>query len=101
VGDLLRAVGGRNIAEDATSPFPSYSLERLLERAPAVLIIGSHATGAPPLTPITRLTNLPAVRDKRVHAVDGDLLFRPGPRVLEGIEALEPLLHPGADGGAR
>jgi ABC-type Fe3+-hydroxamate transport system substrate-binding protein len=59
-----------------------------------VLLVGTHATGAPALAPLEALTAIPAVRDHRVHLVDGDLLFRPGPRVVDGIERLAALLHP-------
>ena len=38
---------------------------------------------------------LPAVRDRRVYAVDANSYFaRPGPRVVEGTELLAHLLHP-------
>ncbi len=39
---------------------------------------------------------LPAVRAGRVHALDGNAYFsRPGPRVVDGIEILASLFHPG------
>lgn len=39
--------------------------------------------------------NLPAVRNKRVYAVDANSFFaRPGPRVVEGAELLARLIHP-------
>jgi iron complex transport system substrate-binding protein len=38
-----------------------------------------------------------AVREGRVTALDGDAHFsRPGPRLVDGVEALVPVLHPGA-----
>ena len=41
--------------------------------------------------------SLPAVRDGRVHAVDANAYFaRPGPRLVDGVELLERLLHPEA-----
>ena len=46
------------------------------------------------LGPLADQTSLPAVRDHRVHQVDGDLLFRPGPRLADGIEQLARLFHP-------
>ena len=40
-------------------------------------------------------SDLPAVRDNRVFAVDANSYFaRPGPRVVEGTELLAHLLHP-------
>jgi iron complex transport system substrate-binding protein len=39
--------------------------------------------------------DLPAVRDGRVHAVDGSRYFaRPGPRVVDTLEIVAELLHP-------
>jgi ABC-type Fe3+-hydroxamate transport system substrate-binding protein len=93
IEDVIVAAGGENVA-DSPQPFPKYSVERLLERAPEVLIVGTHKEGTPPMTPLERLTTLPAVRDHKVFIVDGDLLFRPGPRVADGVEALARLLHP-------
>jgi iron complex transport system substrate-binding protein len=38
---------------------------------------------------------LPAVRQKRVYAVDANSYFaRPGPRLVDGIELLAHLFHP-------
>lgn len=40
-------------------------------------------------------SELPAVRNGRVHAVDANAYFaRPGPRVVEGTELLAHLIHP-------
>jgi iron complex transport system substrate-binding protein len=40
--------------------------------------------------------DLPAVREGRVFAVDGSSYFnRPGPRLVDGIEILAAILHPG------
>ncbi len=94
---LLTIAGGTNLAADASQPFPSYSQERLIQRAPAVLIVGTHKTQKPPdLAPLLRLTTIPAVQQQRVHLVDGDVLFRPGPRIGEAAATLFLLLHPEA-----
>ncbi len=38
---------------------------------------------------------LPAVQTGRVHAIDADgLIVRPGPRLVDGVEALADLFHP-------
>lgn len=87
VDELLRHVGARNLAADAAVPFPTYGVERVIERQPDVIIVGTHAAGAPPLQPLERLP-VPAARQGRIHLVDGDLLFRPGPRLADGAEAL-------------
>jgi iron complex transport system substrate-binding protein len=97
VSDLVEAAGGRNVADDSTQAFPAYSLDRMIKAGPQVIVVGTHSDGgAPSLEPFLRLPTLPAVRDHRVFTLDGDLLFRPGPRVVEGAEALARLFHPEA-----
>jgi iron complex transport system substrate-binding protein len=40
--------------------------------------------------------SLPAARDARVYAVDANALFaRPGPRIVDSLELLAGILHPG------
>ena len=40
-------------------------------------------------------SELPAVRQGRVFAVDGNAYFnRPGPRLIDGLEILAPIIHP-------
>ena len=93
VDDAIRAAGGDNIAGDAQQPYPQYSVERMLARAPEVVVVGSHK-GGPTLAPLTAHPSLPAVKNGRIHSVDGDLLFRPGPRLVDGIELMARLFHP-------
>jgi ABC-type Fe3+-hydroxamate transport system substrate-binding protein len=93
VAEALRAAGGDNVAGDSPQPYPQYSVERLLARAPAVIVVGKQSNG-PALAPLLKLKTLPAVRDGRIHELDANLLFRPGPRLVDGIEALARVLHP-------
>jgi ABC-type Fe3+-hydroxamate transport system substrate-binding protein len=93
VHDALVAAGADDVAADAPVPYPQYSVERLLARAPEVIIVGTH-NGTPSPAPLMRFASLPAVRDGRVRTLDADLLFRPGPRLVDGIEALARALHP-------
>ncbi len=40
------------------------------------------------------LASLPAVRNNRAHAIDADaFIVRPGPRLIDGVEALAQLIH--------
>ena len=92
VDEAIVAAGGDDVAADSPQPYPQYSVERLLARAPEVIVVGSR-DGAPSLAPLEALA-LPAVRLRRLHRLDADLLFRPGPRLVDGIEALSRILHP-------
>jgi iron complex transport system substrate-binding protein len=74
----------------------------VLEWAPEVLIITPCGFNlekvieqSQPLTDYSGWSELPAVREGRVYAVDANSYFaRPGPRVVEGTELLAHLIHP-------
>ena len=97
--ELLRLAGGDNVATDAANSYPRYSLERVMRLAPQVLIMGTYGGGAEARDPFAfwrRYPDLPAVRDGRMARLDGDLIFRPGPRVVEAAQALYRALHAGS-----
>jgi len=93
---IFELAGGENIAADLEG-WLQLSLEEILMRNPEVIIFG-----AGPLVPTTVETlkvrpgwgGISAVREDRVYAVDTDLLDLPGPRLVEGLEAVARILHP-------
>jgi iron complex transport system substrate-binding protein len=96
VDDLLAVAGGENVAGRAPGRFPRYSMEEVLARQPAVILISSHGA-QPRVSPMARWSRwraLRAVREGRIHAVDGDLILRPGPRIGRGLALLARLIHP-------
>lgn len=76
--------------------------DEVLDWAPEVLIITPCGFNlhkvieqALQLLPYPGWSDLPAVRNHRVYAVDANSYFaRPGPRVVEGTELLAHLFHP-------
>ncbi len=48
------------------------------------------------LTQDDRTSGVPAVRSGRVYYLPAELLKRPGPRLVEGLEHLTRCVHPGA-----
>jgi ABC-type Fe3+-hydroxamate transport system substrate-binding protein len=42
------------------------------------------------------LKRSPAALSGKVYRINGDFLSRPGPRAVDGLEALAHALHPGA-----
>lgn len=97
--DLITMAGGENIARDAKIPYPSYSLEEVILKAPEVIIIssmyreGDHSRW---LDDWKKWTVLPAVKNNRLYIIDSDLIDRPSPRIVEGLEQMAHMLHPEA-----
>lgn len=96
--DVLVAAGGDNVFADVARESVQASTELILARAPAVIVelrtselVGGADAGTGPWR---RLASVPAVRDGRVHALSGDYLVVPGPRMAAAVEALSGVLHP-------
>ncbi len=81
VDELVRLVGGRGLFDDLAEPWPVVSFEDVLARDPDVVLVATRdaADVADMLRSDPRWRALRAVRDGRIHAVDPDLLNRPGP----------------------
>ena len=98
VDEMIRAVGGENIAADAASDWQLLSMEVILERAPEVIVDTSdHGEGAlrgRAVGPWDRWPFLPAVETGRVYWVDPIRLVIPGPRLPEMTRLLGRLVHP-------
>ena len=96
--ELIQLAGGINIAADAKTKYPVYSLEMLVERNPEIIIVSSkHGVGGPTVESIRALlrdTNISAVRSDRIHGIDTDLVARAGPRIVDGLEEMARFIHP-------
>lgn len=92
--DLIRLAGGTNVAAAAGRGWPRLSLEAILAFDPEVILDGSMNGGDQPGRFWSRFPNLRAVRSGRVHGPVPDALLRPGPRLVEALEALARFLHP-------
>ena len=64
---------------------------------PNMIILGDSAYGTSAQTVKSRSgwEVLDAVRNDRIFPFDDNLVSRPGPRLVDGLEALAKLLHPG------
>ncbi len=97
VHDLLTLSGGRNIAADVVGPrdYPLFSLEAIVSTNPDVIISTNDAHGAVgDLKAKEGWKELKAVKAGRVYFLNGDLVYRPGPRLVDGLEVIARLLHP-------
>ena len=98
LNDLIEFAGGRNLGADARSDWPQIGLETIVSRNPDVIIVsGGDADIAKDLERLRATAGWQEVRaviDGRIYNIDPDLLQRPGPRIVLGLEALCGVLHP-------
>ena len=94
---MLELAGGENILGRTATPYPKVSLEEVLHRDPEVIIFPVGTSEGIPEPEQQRWRQWPAlsaVAHNELHQVKGDLINRPGPRVIDGIEALAQAIHP-------
>lgn len=96
VDDILTRAGGENIAATAAEAWPQLSAEAVVSADPEVILLADHAAGVTPEDVSARpgWQAMSAVEDGRIVTVDPDLVARPGPRVVDGLEAVAAALHP-------
>jgi iron complex transport system substrate-binding protein len=96
---LVQLAGGANVAARSRTAWPQFSLEELIRADPDLIILSDALAPMNPQTPelVARRpgwSHLLAVRRGTIFPIDSDLISRPGPRIVEGLELLARLLHP-------
>jgi iron complex transport system substrate-binding protein len=100
ITDLISRAGGKSVTAEVAGAWPRYSNEAALATQPEAIVMptGDSMGAAANAEVNAALKNSPAVREGRVYRINGDLLSRPGPRLVEGLEQLARALHPEAFG---
>lgn len=82
---------------DVPGAWPKYSSESALAARPDAIILPTGGSmGAANSTVAEALRNSPAALAGRVYRINDDYLARPGPRLVDGLEAIARALHPEA-----
>ena len=97
--DLVVEAGGINIVEELGEEYPSVSLEWVIDKNPEVIIAGVGMGSGEDLTfqfalNEKRLAGVDARRNNRVYPIELDLIGRPGPRIVQGLELMAKMIHP-------
>ncbi len=96
VPDMVRAAGGQAVAASPGARSVQATWEEFAAAEPEVVIVapcGCHLDGAidQARAVVTRFPGIP------VWAIDADgIVVRPGPRVVNGVEAITAIVHPDA-----
>lgn len=89
ISAAIALCGGENVFSALSLPAPSVSVEAVLAARPAAIIAGTDGAVRPAwLDSWRQWADLPAVRAGNLFVVDANLLHRPGPRFVDGAEAL-------------
>jgi ABC-type Fe3+-hydroxamate transport system substrate-binding protein len=93
IHDMLAVAGGENVFADRAKRYPEITLDEVATSGAEVILLPdepyrfrrAHQADFAPYA------DLPAVRDGRIHLVDGKLLSWYGPRIAEALQVLPPL----------
>jgi ABC-type Fe3+-hydroxamate transport system substrate-binding protein len=98
IHDMLRVCGARNIFADRPERYPTVTLDEVAARRPDVILLPDEPFRfrRAHLADFATYANVPAVRDGRIHLVDGKPFSWHGPRIAEALRQLPGLIDPAA-----
>lgn len=93
---LISKAGGFNIGSNLQGAWAQISVEELLVQDPAIILLGDSNYGITVESVAARAgwEGLTAIKNGAVYPFNDDLVSRPGPRMVDGLEELAKLLHP-------
>jgi cobalamin transport system substrate-binding protein len=96
INDIITMGGGVNVTASAKSAYPQVNAEEIIAANPQVIILSDAAYGTTVESVKARpgWSVLDAVKNDKVFPIDDNLVSRPGPRVVDGLEAAAKLIHP-------
>jgi len=97
VDTLLTMAGGNSMSASLDGAWVQVSLETIIEMNPEIILLGDAQWGG--VTPEMVAARggwdaLTAVQEGKVYPFDDNLVSRPGPRMVDGLESLAKFLHP-------
>lgn len=94
---LIGLAGGQNIGASLSGEWAQISQEALIVEDPDIILLGDSFYGgitAESVAARPGWDGLAAVVNGRVLAFNDDLVSRPGPRMIDGLEAMAKAFHP-------
>ncbi len=94
---LIGLAGGQNIGSSLKGDYVQISQEELIVQNPDVILLGDSLYGGVKPEQVAARPGwgvINAVKNQRVLEFNDDLVSRPGPRMIQGLEELAKILHP-------
>jgi ABC-type Fe3+-hydroxamate transport system substrate-binding protein len=96
IHDMLRVCGARNVFGDRPERYPTVTLDEVAAQRPDVILLPDEPFRfrRAHVAYFTSYAEVPAVRDGRIHLVDGKPFSWHGPRIAEALRLLPRLIDP-------
>ena len=92
IHDIIEIAGGKNIFSQSLIRYPQVNMEEILSKDPEVIIASPDVAESIRLWE-KRWGDISAVRNKRVYSIETDIISRPGPRIVDGMEEIFKFIH--------
>ena len=92
IHDIIEIAGGKNIFSQSLIRYPQVNMEEILSKDPEVIIASPDVAESIRLWE-KRWGDISAVRNKRVYSIETDVISRPGPRIVDGLEEIFKFIH--------
>ena len=100
INEIIEFAGGENAIGQTIYKYPPIGAEQVIASGADVIIepsmtkedVSSQQESA--IRYWNKFENLPAVMNKRIYVINGDIVSRLGPRLCEGVETIAKCLHP-------
>jgi ABC-type Fe3+-hydroxamate transport system substrate-binding protein len=98
IHDMLAVCGGANVFADATERYPTVTLDDVAARRPDVILLPDEPFRfrRVHVDDFAGYPDVPAVRDRRIHLVDGKPFSWHGHRIADALRTLPDLFAPRA-----
>jgi len=97
IDTLINLAGGDNLGANLQGEWVQISLEELIARDPNLILLGDAVWGGVTVESVKARAGweaLTAVQNEQIFPFDDNLVSRPGPRLVDGLEGLARLFHP-------
>lgn len=94
---LIGMAGGANLGSTLQGEWVQVSVEELISSNPDIILLGDYVWGGIQPEDVAARPGwevIAAVEKEQVYPFDDNLVSRPGPRMVDGLEELARLLHP-------
>jgi iron complex transport system substrate-binding protein len=101
IDELISLAGGENVFHDSQSSWPVVDSEQVMLKNPEVIVLPDTYMSDYNVS-IEQVKSRPgwqvisAVKNDRIYFIDDDIIFRPGPRLVDALETLARYIHPEA-----
>ncbi len=98
IDSLITMAGGENVGAKALGTWAQFSVEQIVSSDPEITILpakhGTSFTSPEMLREHPAWREITAVKQDRIYFIDGDLVDRTGPRIVDGLEEIARIIHP-------